>query len=225
MLVTDLDDTLYKEIDYVRSGIRAIAELLGHESIMDAEYAYSVIANAPATAIGFDRLAAIIQMVNPQSPYNTDWMVDVYRNHIPTLQLEEDVRSTFTQIINLGHKIGIITDGRSKSQRAKINTLGINEFISPENIIISSEIGGDKTTSIPFETIATRNPEERHFIYLGDNPAKDFYWPNQLGWTTIQLQDINNINIHSQSIDVPKDYKARFQIDTIHEIVGFMNYM
>ena len=35
VVVFDLDDTLYKEVDYVRSGFMAVAQHLGDDSLLD----------------------------------------------------------------------------------------------------------------------------------------------------------------------------------------------
>ena len=147
-------------------------------------------------------------------------MLDVYRYHTPSdLILLPGVVETFEKLKTYGEKIGIITDGRSATQRAKFNALGLEEFVAPQNLIISEETGFDKNNPEPFEIIASRNPEERRFVYIGDNPAKDFRWSNRLGWTTVELKDGFKTNIHSQDIDVPDDYRARYVIDRYDEVI------
>ena len=120
-------------------------------------------------------------------------------------------------------KIGIITDGRSLAQRAKIKALGLDRFVDDSNIIISGETGADKHTPLPFQKIANANPDGTKFIYVGDNPEKDFYWPNKLGWETIMLRDINGLNIHQQHPDdFPEDHRAKFEISSLTELKNFV---
>lgn len=222
MLVTDLDDTLYKEFDYVRSGFRVIGELLEHNGIIAASEALRILTSATDIRSGFDTLSNIIKATQASSRFDDKWMVDIYRTHKPQIQLSENIADLFLRLTCEGIKIAIITDGRSHTQRAKIEALGLDRFVLPQNIIISSEAGGEKTTRIPFDTLISRNPGETHYLYLGDNPAKDFLWPNLMGWTTVQLNDIAGVNIHSQTIDVPEIYKAQYRIDKIEDIVRYL---
>jgi len=93
------------------------------------------------------------------------------------------------------------------------------DFVTPENIIISEEAGGDKTTPIPFEKLKSNKPDEKHFLYIGDNPAKDFRWPNAMGWTTVELKDVEGKNIHSQAIYVPENFKAQYVITSFSDVL------
>ncbi len=62
MFVSDLDDTLFDEIDYVRSGYRAIGRELEHYSIMPCAEAVLFLEASSTTAEGFDDLSAKIWM-------------------------------------------------------------------------------------------------------------------------------------------------------------------
>lgn len=220
MFVTDLDDTVYREIDYVYSGYRAIGKILDDEGIMKCDDVVDFLKSSQNTSRVFDDLAARIWLSHPGCRFNVKWMLDVYRYHTPSdLILLPGVVETFEKLKTYGEKIGIITDGRSATQRAKFNALGLEEFVAPQNLIISEETGFDKNNPEPFEIIASRNPEERRFVYIGDNPAKDFRWSNRLGWTTVELKDGFKTNIHSQDIDVPDDYRARYVIDRYDEVI------
>lgn len=226
MFATDLDDTLYREIDYVMSGYRAIADELERAHIMRSSEVVEVLETAENTWHGLDNLAARIWQAHPDTKYSSvDWMLDIYRNHTPDIRLMPEVRETLENISNAGHKIGIITDGRSSTQRAKIEALGLLDLISPENIIISSEVGGDKTTRLPFDKMISNNPHEKQFVYLGDNPAKDFRWPNAMGWTTVELKDCDGKNIHPQSIEVPDNFKAKYIITDFPDILNVSDRM
>ena len=220
MFVSDLDDTIYREIDYVYSGYKAIGKILDDEGIMKCDDVVDFLKSSQNTSRAFDDLAAQLWLTHPGCRFDVEWMLDVYRYHAPSdLKPLPGVIETFEKLKKAGEKIGIITDGRSVTQRAKFNALGLGEFVSPQNLIISEEIGADKNTSLPFEIIVSRNPDESCFVYIGDNPAKDFRWPNRLGWTTVELKDGLKTNIHSQDIDVPDDYQARYIVDRYDEVI------
>ncbi|MBD5225544.1 MAG: HAD hydrolase-like protein [Bacteroidales bacterium] len=222
MIVTDLDDTLYKEKDYVRSSVRAIGESLERMGVMSVSEVVDILNSAATLHQGFSLLSSMIKAIYPHTEFDDKWMVNIYRTHEPRIELNETVIDLFMCLIKNGQTIAIITDGRSNTQRAKIKALGLDQFVSPWNIIISSEVGGDKTTRVPFDTLMSRNPNEKQFVYIGDNPAKDFYWPNELGWETIQLDDTAGINIHSQTIEVPDNFKAKYRISRIEDIVNYL---
>jgi putative hydrolase of the HAD superfamily len=72
-----------------------------------------------------------------------------------------------------------------------------------------------------------RNPDEKRFVYIGDNPKKDFYWANRLGWTTIMLLD-NGRNIHHQaeviaSLENPHEYLAQYTIKHLTDLDTVLN--
>ena len=90
MVVFDLDDTLYKETDYVASGIQAIAKEVDNKGLISKQDALDIINGAPDTATGFDLLEARILLVDAKSGFNVDKIVALYRTHTPDIRLPED---------------------------------------------------------------------------------------------------------------------------------------
>lgn len=146
MIVFDLDDTLFPEIDYVHSGYRAIGRELERHGIMSENEAVGFLMASDNTARGFDDLSARIWLSHPGSRFDVKWMVDTYRYHTPDICLGKVTESTLAGLRDKGITLGIITDGRSATQRAKIKALGLDRFIHADNIVVSSEIGADKTS-------------------------------------------------------------------------------
>ena len=183
-----------------------------------------VMAHAPLNP--FDSLAeyllnrSIQQSLNHN--YDIPWMVATYRNHFPDISADNAV-DVIEQLSEAGYKIGLITDGRTVTQTNKIKALGLDRLIPADNISISETIGGEKYTPLPFERMMKLNPDVRHFIYVGDNPMKDFLWPNRLGWTTIQLID-NGRNVHSQQVSLPSDdYRPQYRIKSLKALPALLN--
>jgi len=222
MIVFDLDDTLFKEIEFVKSGYRAIGAALEAAGMMSAVEAVHLLDRCDTMARGFDELAARLVQKRRDTEFTAQWMVETYRHHSPDIKLSADAYETLAELRDAGVCMGLITDGRASTQRAKIAALGLDEFISPDNILISGETGFDKNSDFPFRRMMERNRFETRFAYLGDNPAKDFRWPNHLGWLTVQLRDSSGSNIHSQQVEVPADYHAMHQINNIRQILEFM---
>lgn len=222
MIAFDLDDTLYKEIDYVKSGYRAIATEASRLGLITFDDAVTILEEAAGTAAGLDTLSAIISQNHRGCGFDVERMLHIYRYHAPQILLSADTCSMLDKVKESGEEMALISDGRSVTQRAKISALGLNRYFSRENIIISEETGADKTTPTPFKLIMERNSGADRFIYIGDNPAKDFHWPNVLGWDTVQLNDCKGVNIHSQQIAVPTEYAAGHSIDNISELLRFL---
>lgn len=220
MIVFDLDDTLYKESEYVDSGIRAVAVDAEKSGVMSAQDAYGLIKRAPDTASGFDRLAAESLDLELSEPFDIQRMLAVYRFHTPQISLPTESRELLDYLKNEGINLGIITDGRSETQRAKIMALGLDKYIPDRNILISQEVGADKHWPTAWELMMRNNCEERQFVYVGDNPAKDFYWPNRLGWQTVMLLDTTHRNIHPQIVEgAMAGSQASRTITTLSELI------
>ena len=58
-----------------------------------------------------------------------------------------------------------------------------------------------------------------NYVYIADNPVKDFIAPNDLGWRTIGVRDVGR-NIHQQNIDNLSDkHQPDFWVDKVAEAV------
>lgn len=196
----DLDDTLCKEIDYLKSAFREIAEYAAEHcrgcsdpvSVL-AYKAYDVMLAAYHEGQNaFEEMNKFLGLSLPIADY-----LYIYRNHKPNIALSEDVVRMLDALKAEGVRIGLITDGRSVQQRNKIMALGLGRWIENADIVISEEFGSEKPALANYEYFMKRYPECLDFTYIGDNPRKDFIAPNALGWITIFLKD-DGRNIHKQ---------------------------
>ncbi len=192
----DLDDTLYKEIDFLKSAYREIAIHAAQGDRRLADRAYTEMLQAYKDGgNAFLRLNEWLGVTTPVADY-----LAMYRAHRPDIHLEEDVVATLDALKTAGHTLALITDGRSVQQRNKMAALGLNRWIDDGDIVISEEIGSEKPAEANYRRVMEHHPEAERFVYVGDNPAKDFIAPNRLGWTTVCLLD-NGENIHPQRLD------------------------
>ena len=206
IIVFDLDDTLYKEVSFVESGFKAIAGYMGNLSFADELFAYwKEGENAFEQLIKKNHLMCSI----PE-------LLEVYRMHIPSIRLDATTISTLDTLIAQGKTLGLISDGRSITQRNKIHALGLDQWISDDNIVISEEFGSSKPDIRNYQFFMSKYPSAS-YAYIGDNIKKDFVAPNSLGWQTICLKD-NGQNIHSQDFGLSKEYLPHITINNIQEI-------
>lgn len=195
VVVFDLDDTLFRERDYVRSGFRLIQNVIdrllpGLSQIFDEmESALNRRDNY------FDILERfLISQGKDKELLKT--LISEYRKHIPdSLDLTPGAGELLGYLSDNRIRLGIVTDGRSVTQRAKIKSLGLERFVEPDNILISEETGADKSLPDNFRHFVSRYPEAKRFFYLGDNEKKDFIMPNLLGWITVKVP-YNSDNVH-----------------------------
>ncbi len=179
-VIFDLDDTLYSEKEYVRSGYRAIATML--PQVESAEM---------KLWLAFECKKSAIDEVLADEGIYTDELkkqcLETYRYHQPNIHLYDGVTKMLVDLRQQGFAIGIITDGRSEGQRAKIKALNLKKYV--DHIIVTDELGG----------IEYRKPNVKAFLlmkerlgvefvemcYVGDNTKKDFVAPEKLGMTSI----------------------------------------
>ena len=219
MTVFDLDDTLFKERDFVTSSFRVIAREADRRGIISYEKALAILCSGRDGGMAFSSLAEEVAARAPGCGLTEEWMVNTYRTHTPDIKLDDATESVLAALRERGETLGLITDGRSNTQRAKIKALGLERFIEPHNILVSGETGFDKTHREPFDMIMMRNPAERRYVYVGDNSAKDFIWPNKLGWLTVQLDDADGVNIHPQSSDRPAAFLPQRHIGSLSQLL------
>ncbi|HLF51194.1 HAD-IA family hydrolase [Flavobacterium sp.] len=217
-IIFDLDDTLYKEIDYLKSAYNEIAKRIA-ETSSDPIIAESIYSDL----YGFysqkkDAFSEVIQKYALNDISKED-LLEIYRNHYPSsikLAIHDEI--ILKQLKAKGYKLGLITDGRSIQQRNKIKALNIEKYF--EYILISEEFGTEKPNPENFRRFVDLFGEST-FFYVADNTSKDFIAPKKMGWKTICLLD-NGKNIHRQHFEIEEVYQPHFIINSLKEILNLI---
>jgi len=202
-VVFDLDDTLYDEIDYCRSGFTSVAEFLADslqavsaKRIFDALWKQFTAGNRTKTfnaaldALALDYDDQVIQE-----------SVRVYRNHSPKIALPQDSSDVLSQLKSK-YTLALLTDGFLPAQELKVRALGLEKYF--KCILYTEKLGREfwKPSPVGFEKLLqTLNSKPESAAYVADNEVKDFIAPNQLGFATIQI--IRPARIHTQSSQQP----------------------
>lgn len=197
VVVFDLDDTLIRERDFCRTGFLAIQRHLCQKypgerfSHLAVDMEGALVDRKPYIPILEDALGSDLAGMREE-------LLDIYGTHTePGLQPIDGVIETLDELQRRGIVMGIITDGRGRTQRAKLQSAGLLPYFSPDMIYISEESGLDKQTTESFADIVRQYPEAKKFIYVGDNPEKDILSPTLLGWETA-IVAYNDDNVHSR---------------------------
>lgn len=179
-VVFDLDDTLYSEREYVRSGYRAVANCLSRPDLEEKMW--------EAFLRGGQAIDEVL--TDAGIPERKAEALLTYRYHTPSIHLYPGVAEMLKRI-RKDHKIGIITDGRPEGQHAKITVLGLADLV--DKIIITDELGSvefRKPNALAFQLMQEKLsiPFEQ-MVYVGDNMKKDFVAPNMLGMKAVLFRN------------------------------------
>jgi putative hydrolase of the HAD superfamily len=209
LVAFDIDDTLYLERDYVRSGFAAVGEWarreLGVQDLGDRAWAAF---EAGVRGRIFDEVLDACGA--PDDASVVPRLVDVYRSHAPAIELLDDVR-TWLAAPPTGVALAVVTDGPLASQRAKAAALGLASWAHP--IVFTEALGPGRGKPHPaaFERVeATTGLAAAACAYVADNPAKDFAGPRRRGWRTVRVRRTGSLHAGTGSGD-----------DVDAEIAGF----
>jgi putative hydrolase of the HAD superfamily len=179
-VVFDLDDTLYDEVEYCKSGFTSVSEFLSNlpefpqaEHIFDALWMqfkagnHTKTFNAALSELGIGYDAKLIRQ-----------LIEVYRSHEPNITLPPQSRQVLSKLSEK-FTLALLTDGFLPSQQLKVHALGIEQYF--KCIIYTEQLG-----------------------------IKDFIAPNRLGFTTIQIIRPARLHLESsQEPDSAAKYTIR----------------
>ena len=210
VIVFDLDDTLYKEIDFVKSGFHAIASAIGIEGAQD-----ELLNWLQHGENAFEKLTAKYSI-----GYSISELLQIYRSHIPDIYLDNDTEECLNTLKEKAH-LGLITDGRTLTQWNKIQALGLTAFIQQEDILVSEAFGYGKPAPQVYGFFEVKYPDCAYY-YIGDNVTKDFVTANERGWTTVCLLD-DGRNIHRQDVEVAKEFQPRYRVQKLSQVCSIID--
>lgn len=190
-VIFDLDDTLYPEKEYVKSGYRKVASVIPQVENAEQKLWAAFLEGKPA----IDHVLAQEGLLTPEIK---QLCLKAYREQQPDIQLYAGAAELLSRLREAGIKIGIITDGRPEGQRAKVAALGLAEMV--DSILITDELGGTqfrKPNDLSFRVMQHRlGVHFASMVYVGDNAAKDFHAPRQLGMRWIFFR--NNDGLYTK---------------------------
>lgn len=205
VVVCDLDDTLFPELQFIQGGFKAVGtslELEGEQLFgfsFDAQDFVRKCWEQHDTGIRGSVFNKVLDAY--ECTYNAAQirlLVEIYQNHSPQLELHSDAVRLFNRTIPLG----IITNGRAVIQRRKVKALELDSVC--QQIIYCGEIGFEKPSSVPYQMMMKQfgnSFQGDDFLYVGDHPIKDFRGAKDCGWQTARI--IRPDGLHSDVITDP----------------------
>jgi putative hydrolase of the HAD superfamily len=206
VIVFDLDDTLYNELDYLISAYKSIATELDP---LNSKKLFSVIFSM------YRNNQDVFSYLSNIYSIEKSLLLTMYRNHFPRIKLDVRIKELLQLIKNNSGKLAVLTDGRSITQKNKLKSLEMLETF--DYISISEEIDAIKPSLKGFQLIENYF-KATNYYYIGDNISKDFIAPNKLGWQTICLVDSGKNIHHSSQYNLEKEKKPDYYIYSLVEI-------
>ena len=201
-VIFDLDDTLYLERNYVRSGFAAVGEHLRQKLARGNAFEQWMWRQflAGRREKVFDALSQRFRLGLCSADIAE--LVRVYRDHRPGIRPARGVEAMLTQLRRRRMKLAVLSDGFLPAQRMKFEALGLARMF--RTAVFTEELGRDAWKPSPrsFELIRKRLAvSHAACAYVGDNPAKDFLAPNSLGWLTVQWRRTGQVHAHKPAPD------------------------
>jgi putative hydrolase of the HAD superfamily len=181
----DLDQTLYPEADFVRSGFRAVAAHLAER----CGGAVTSLTEEMESILWQEGRGRVFDLLRDRHGWGArvapETLLHLYRTHAPTLRLYADASALLAE---LPGPLGLVTDGHPTVQHNKIAALGLATRFSA--IVCTADIGphAAKPAATGYCVCLERlgvAPEDT--AYVGDDAAKDFAAPRALGMRTVRV--------------------------------------
>ncbi len=203
-LVFDLDDTLYSERQFAISGFRACERWLEEQQCVE-ERGVGGLAEEMTRLLDEGHMRALfVKVLEDRIPQVGEQLleafIDIYRLHAPDISLYPDAAWALDHFGSRG-PLGLITDGQHEVQSSKVSALDIAHRF--RHIVYTGALGGrsySKPHPLAYEKTEAALGTGGRFVYVGDNPAKDFLTPNQRGWISVQV--LRPFRIHARATPI-----------------------
>ncbi|MEN9361779.1 MAG: hypothetical protein RL095_3314 [Verrucomicrobiota bacterium] len=217
LLIFDMDDTLFPEADFVRSGHRAAAAAAWAELGIDIE---PELRRRFAAGQRGDLFSSSLRALGVEPPpgFVEEVLVPAYREHRPEIRpfLETAVLGELRQ---RGHLLALLSDGWAAVQRRKFEALGLAPLF--DAAVFTDELGGPsawKPSPAGFEELLRifEMPAAKA-VYIADNPHKDFIAPRRLGMGSLRI--VRPGGEHAKAVAAKRADDADFLIRSLNELL------
>jgi len=194
LIVLDIDDTLYLERDYVKSGFSAVGRA-SFEAF--GRYCFELFERG-VRGNTFDLARDYFSKRAVEIP-ETVRLVEVYRNHEPQIEFCNDARKFLEN--NAGRRFAAITDGPVSSQSAKFRALGLSRYVEDGDVVYTALAHQPKPSPYAYTLLQQKYElKAEQCLYIADNPHKDFIAPQLLGWQSLRVR--RPLSLH-EAVDTP----------------------
>jgi putative hydrolase of the HAD superfamily len=201
-IVFDLDDTLYPQVEYKRSGFKSVAHWAAVHLDLDYGECFEqleriLLLKGPSYHHMFDDLISHFGLDHEIVPE----MVRVFVDHVPQIACYPKVPEMLNRL-GCTFRLGILTDGPVTVQQCKIASLQLERHV--DLILYSDSLSLEKPEPALFAWFEQQfSLPGTSLVYVGDNPAKDFIGARSRRWMTIRV-----LTGEHADVDVLPGYEA-----------------
>lgn len=214
VIVFDLDDTLFSEVEYVKSGFMAVAKYFEDKFSLDSNLLYDFMLKELETNGRGKIFDNMLKTFDIYSKKNVEKAILLYRTHKPNIVLPKESLDILNYFNSKNIPIYIVTDGNKIVQNNKIEALELRGDIKKDFITHRYGLKHSKPSTYCFLKIAqNENVEFKDIVYIGDNPNKDFVNIKKIGFRTIRI-----VQGMFKELEKPKEYEAELNIQRLAEL-------
>jgi putative hydrolase of the HAD superfamily len=186
IIIFDLDDTLYPEIDFVIGGLKEVSNFLEEKYGLES----NMLFNEMKSDLNLYGRGSIFNNALKKhkifSVRNLKKCIAVYRSHNPKIKLYPEAENCLLELKE--YRKYIVTDGNTMVQRKKINALGIKHLFVKTIPTYQYGLNFGKPSVLTFQKIMKlENCHADKLVYIGDNPNKDFVNIKKIGVRTVRV--------------------------------------
>ncbi|MCK4528882.1 HAD-IA family hydrolase, partial [candidate division WOR-3 bacterium] len=210
----DLDNTLYNEKQFVRSGFRAVSNYMVEKYGINEERLYDLLLSTfskQGREKVFDKALKKLNLYKKEIVLE---MVEVYRNHSPKITIYRDTQEVLPKL-KKKYRVGLITGGVKKVQESKVKALNIEGFF--DSITYAIEHNGKNNTQVFMATLEKLRVKPSESIYIDDNPLKGFFVARKLGIHTVRI-----LRGEHKELKGDKPYYPEFEIRNLRQLLNII---
>lgn len=217
LIITDLDDTLYPEINFTYSGFRSVSDYLSNKHNLNSKDLFNFLQKSFANGARGNNFNLLLEKFSIKEDLN--YLINLFRKHKPQISLYPDAKKILDYLKLKQILLVLMTDGYLVTQKNKIDALNIKDYF--DKIIINDiSKGKDKSDQeIYIDLINKMRINLSDITFIGDNPRKDFKASLKLGIQSVRI--IRKEGIYRQEQDIEK---PDFTITTLDSIKKIINY-
>jgi putative hydrolase of the HAD superfamily len=217
-VLLDLDNTLYDEHQFVKSGFKAVSQAMAQKFGINEKTVYRSFSHI---FLKHGRKQVFTQVLGDLGIYDDEIvseMVEVYRSHMPHISAFRDAHNVLLRI-KQKCSLGLITDGLRGIQENKVKALNLSGYF---DVITYADDYGGKYSPKPFlVTLEQLQVTANESVYVDDNPQKGFAVAKELGIQTVRILrgEHKNLKVDDERC------KPDFEIRNLYQLENLVNYL
>jgi len=215
----DLDDTLYEERQFHRTGFTAVGEFLEQRGMGSTREILGLLEYFH----DHEDQRQVFQKLAGRLGFPLEWvpeLVATFRSHRPRICLALDARTVLPRLRG-DYRLGCVTNGWAAVQRRKIEALGVASLM--DAIVIADDFGVEfwKPHPRPFlECCARLQVSPRESLFVGDYPERDIRGARRAGLACVRLRRPGGYFAVCESADAGT--KADAEVHNLFELEAWL---